>query len=185
MIVGYARTSTADQVAGFEAQHRMLQVAGCEKIFSEQVSSVKTRAELEQSLDFVREGDVFVVTKLDRLARSMTDLINIVERLERKGVVLRILDMNLDTSTPTGRLVLNVMGSIAEFERAIMLERQREGIAKARAANKFKGRKPTARSQSAEVYRMIDEGMRKDVIARHLGISLVSVYRILRERAKE
>src|SRR5690606_13852667 len=111
-------------------QIEQLKKSGCEKIFSEQISARAERLELERALEFVREGDIFVVTKLDRLARSMRDLVRIVERLQTKNVPLRILDMNLDTSTPTGTLMLNVLGAVAEFERAIMLERQREGIAR-------------------------------------------------------
>src|SRR4051812_47712530 len=127
MIVGYARTSTIDQVAGFEAQRRDLEAAGCERIFAEQVSSIGKRGKLEDGLAFVRAGDVFVVTKLDRLARSVAHLTRIVETLREKGVTLRILGLGLDTSTSTGRVMLNLLGSIAEFERDIMLERQREG----------------------------------------------------------
>src|SRR5262245_1820849 len=151
MLVGYARTSTVEQLAGFEAQTRELKAAGCDKLFAEQVSSVATREQLEVAVDYIREGDVLVVTKLDRLARSMRDLMAIVYRIKGKGAALRILNMNLDTSTPTGELILNVLGSIAQFERAIMLERQREGIAAAKAAGRYKGRAPTARAKSDEV----------------------------------
>ena len=101
--------------------------AGVEKAFSERVSSVAKRDQLEAALEFCRKGDVLVVTKLDRLARSMTDLVGITARLKAKGVELQVLAMDLDTSTPTGKLMLNLMGSFAEFEREIMLERQREG----------------------------------------------------------
>src|SRR5260370_33358790 len=110
MIVGYARTSTVDQVAGFEAQVKELSAAGCEKIFQEQVSSVTVRLQLQSALEFVRDGDVFVVTKLDRLARSVTDLIAILPALERKGVGRRILNLRLDTQTPTGQLMVTAVG---------------------------------------------------------------------------
>src|SRR5262245_19514369 len=130
MIVGYARTSTVDQVAGCEAQERELRQADCDRIFCEQVSSVAHREQLQQALDFVREGDTLVVTKLDHLARSMAHLAEIVGRLEQKKVTLKILAMGLDSSDATGRLMLNVLGSVAQFEREMMLERQREGIAK-------------------------------------------------------
>ena len=136
MIVGYARTSTVDQVAGFEAQVKELSAAGCEKIFQEQVSSVTVRLQLQSALEFVRDGDVFIVTKLDRLARSVADLMAILQALERKGVAVRILNLGMDIQTPTGKLMLTVLGGVAEFEREMMLERQREGIAKAnRPAN--------------------------------------------------
>ena len=151
MIIGYARTSTTDQLAGFEAQHRDLAAAGVAKVFSEQVSSVGERQQLEAALDWVREGDVFVVTKLDRLARSVASLVQIVEKLEAKGVALRILNVGIDTGTPTGRLMLTMLGAVAEFERGIMLERQREGIAKAKAQGRFKGRVPVARRKAKDV----------------------------------
>ena len=182
-VVGYARTSTVDQLAGLEAQLRDLEAAGCEKIFQEQVSSVAAqRRELERALEFVREGDTLVVTRLDRLARSMAHLVEITGKLSGKGVALRVLNLNLDTGTPTGKLMLNLMGSIAEFERELMLERQREGIAKAKAEGKYKGRVPTARRKAAEVIRLKDEGKTADAIVAQLGISRSSVFRILRER---
>ena len=132
MKVGYARTSTVDQLAGLEAQVRDLKAAGAEKVISERLSSVAKREQLEEALEFCRDGDVLVVTKLDRLARSMADLVSITSRLKAKGVELRILAMQLDTATPTGKLMLNLMGSFAEFEREIMLERQREGVPRPR-----------------------------------------------------
>ncbi|MBX4972625.1 recombinase family protein [Rhizobium lentis] len=182
VMIGYARTSTTDQKAGLEAQLRDLETAGCTKIFKEQLSSVATeRPELERALDFVREGDVMVVTKLDRLARSVADLIAITEKLRRKGVELRILALNLDTSTPTGKLMLNLLGSIAEFERELMLERQREGIAKAKAEGKYKGRAPTARSKAEKVLSLKAEGMTPLQIQSTLGISRASYFRIVKE----
>ena len=129
MLVGYARTSSADQKAGLEAQVAELKAAGVEELFLEQVSSIQRREELEKALKFVRKGDTLVVTKLDRLARSIPDLVRIIETLEEKQATLRILAMNLDTNTPTGRLLLNLVGSVAQFEREIMLERQREALA--------------------------------------------------------
>src|SRR6202165_2522440 len=179
MIVGYARTSTADQVAGFEAQVKELSAAGCEKIFQEQVSSVPVRLQLQLALEFVRDGDVFVVTKLDRLARSITDLMAILQALERKGVAVRILNLGMDTQTPTGKLMLTVLGGVAQFEREIMLERQREGIAKAKAEGKYKGRKPTARARTFEIKALKVDGVRPVDIAGRLGIGRASVYRVL------
>lgn len=184
MIIGYARTSTIDQRAGFEAQERELRAAGAEKIFSEQISSVADRAELAAALDYARESDVLVVTKLDRLARSVADLVSITERLAAKGVALRILGMGVDTATPTGRLMLNVVGSIAQFEREIMLERQREGIAKAKAEGRYRGRAPTARAKAADIHRLAADGRTREAIAAELGIGIASVYRVLREGAE-
>src|SRR5277367_4761336 len=140
MLIGYARVSTVEQDAGFEAQERDLKAAGAERLFSERTSAVGPRKALDEAIDFAREGDAIVVTKLDRLARSVADLVRIVEQLEAKRVGLRILAMGVDTATPTGRLILNVIGSVAQFEREVMLERQREGIAKAAAEGKYKGR---------------------------------------------
>ncbi|MDP3896766.1 MAG: recombinase family protein [Mesorhizobium sp.] len=180
-LVGYARTSTVDQKAGLAAQLRDLEASGCDKTFHEEISSVKPeRPELDRALDYVREGDTLVVTKLDRLARSVADLVGITARLRAKGVALRILAMNLDTGTPTGKLMLNLLGSIAEFERELMLERQREGIAAAKAEGKYKGRAPTARRKADAVLRMKAEGRTADAIADELKIGRSSVFRIFR-----
>ena len=179
MLVGYARTSTLEQIAGFEGQIGELQGSGCEKIFREQVSSVAARAQLEAALEFCRQGDALVVTKLDRLARSVTHLGHIIERLSAKGVAFRVLNLNLDTATPTGMLMLNVMGSVAQFEREMMLERQKEGIARAKADGKYKGRKPTARMKSDQVREMIASGIKPVEVARRLSIGRASVYRAI------
>src|SRR5208283_5400052 len=133
-------------------------------------------------LDFIRAGDVLVVTKLDRLARSVRDLCDIVDRIERKGASLRILGMSLDTATSAGRLMLNVFGSVAQFEREVMLERQREGIAKAKGEGKYRGRAPTARAKADNIKRLAAEGgMTREAIAARLGIGVASVYRVLAE----
>jgi DNA invertase Pin-like site-specific DNA recombinase len=179
MIIGYARTSTVDQVAGFQAQVQELSAAGCEKVFQEQVSSVAARLQLQAALEFVREGDVFVVTKLDRLARSVADLMAILQLLERKRVGVRILNLGIDTQTPTGKLMLTVLGGVAQFEREMMLERQREGVAKAKSAGKYKGRKPIAPERRQEVLRLAAQGTPKASIARRLGLGEATVYRIL------
>ncbi len=181
MIIGYARTSTLEQQAGLEAQQKTLSEVGCEKTYSEQVSSVARREALTEALSFCREGDVLIVTKLDRLARSVRHLGEIVDELTKRGIALRVLDMSLDTSTATGKLMLNVLGSIAQFEREMMLERQREGIAKAKAEGRYKGRKPTARMKASEVLQLLGQGYKKHEIAQRLSISQRSVYRIVNE----
>jgi DNA invertase Pin-like site-specific DNA recombinase len=178
MLVGYARTSTVEQQAGLEAQVRDLQVVGVQKLFHEQVSSVARRAQLDGALDFIREGDTLVVTKLDRLARSVRDLLEIVDRIEKKQASLKILAMNLDTTQPTGRLMLQMLGAVGEFERALMLERQREGIAKAKAAGKYRGRKPTVRARKAEIEELLRAGVGPAEASRRLGIARSSIYRI-------
>jgi DNA invertase Pin-like site-specific DNA recombinase len=180
MLVGYARTSTVGQIAGFEAQQRDLDGVGCEKLFSEQVSSVAEREQLNACLEFIREGDTLVVTKLDRLARSIRDLMDIVGMIDDKGAHLRILDMQLDTSTATGKLMLNLLGSVAEFERSMMLERQREGVAKAKAEGKYKGRVPTAIRQTDRVVAMAVQGSTSAQIVDAIGISRTSVWRIMK-----
>jgi len=186
MLVGYARTSTTEQIAGLEAQHEALAATGCtDKVFSEQTSSVGPRPQLEAALDFVREGDTLVVTRLDRLARSTTDLLNIVQRLEQKGVALRILDFGgtaVDTQSPSGRLMLTMFAALAQFERELMLIRQKEGIAKAKAEGRYKGRAPTARKQLPQICALRANGIGPAAIAQELNISRASVYRLLKEQ---
>jgi DNA invertase Pin-like site-specific DNA recombinase len=185
MIIGYARTSTVDQVAGFESQLRELEAVQCKKIFQEQVSSVTTRDQLNATLEFAREGDVLVVTKLDRLARSVADLMRIIEKLEEKEVGLRILNLGMDTQTATGKLMLTVLGAVAQFEREMMLERQREGVIKAKAAGKYKGRKPLSIELCQRVIFLAEQGKKRVAIAKELKIGEASVYRILAKDKKQ
>jgi len=182
MIIGYGRTSTLDQQAGLDAQVRDLQAAGAEKLFTEQVSSVAKREVLEQALEWCREGDVLAVTKIDRLARSVADLLTIVARLERKGVGLIILSMGgqtVDSRSATGKLTLTMLSAVAEFERSLMLERQREGVQRAKQEKKYKGRAPTVERQREEILRLHAEKVRPTEIAKRLGIARSSVYRML------
>ena len=178
MLVGYARSSTIEQEAGCQlnqgSEGPWLREGLCRAGFVQKPSVSGSEA----ALDYVREGDVFIVAKLDRLARSVAHLIEIGTRLEAKGVALKVLDQAIDTSTPSGRLMFNMLGSIAQFERELMLERQREGIAKAKAEGKYKGRKPTARAKRSEVKRLELEGAGPTAIAKRLGISRASVYRL-------
>jgi DNA invertase Pin-like site-specific DNA recombinase len=186
ILVGYARTSTVGQQAGLEAQERELRAAGCEKVFREQVSSVAKRDQLEQALDFCREGDQFVCSKLGRISRGVADLLNIVSRLEAKKVSLRVLSMSgsqaLDTSTSTGRLMLAVIGAVGQAEREAMLGRQREGISKAQKMGRYKGRAPTVRRRAAEIILLKEAGVRPSEIASRLKIGRASVYRVLAEK---
>ena len=182
MLVGYARSSTVEQKAGLIAQHDALSAVGCERTFSEQVSSVGKREQLEAAISFARDGDTFVITRLDRLARSTQDLLGIVERLDKKGVALRILDFAgsaIDTTKAVDKLLITVFGAFAEFERNLMLERQREGIAKAKAEGKYRGRAPSARSKTDQIRALAKEGLTKGNIAERLGISERSVFRVL------
>ena len=181
--IGYARTSTLEQVAGFDAQIRDLIAAGVDErnIYREQVSSIAERPELALMLDrILRAGNVLIVTKLDRLARSTFDLLAIVERLKGLGAELRVLGSPIDTTTPTGGLMLTILGAIAQFEREMMLERQREGIEAARIAGKYKGRKPTVRLQGDEIRRLHGEGLTNGEIARRLRCHRSNVGRVLK-----
>jgi len=185
-IVAYARTSTADQRAGLADQISELERAGATKVFSEQVSGADAaRPKLQESLTYVREGDTYAVTKPCRLARSTADLLKIVSDLKARGVRVRILSMDVDTGTATGELMLTLLAGVAKFERDLMLERQRAGIAAAKAAGRYKGRAPTARRQGAQVRAMKAQGAKPQEIAAALKISRASVYRLLADASVE
>ena len=182
MLIGYARTSTVDQQAGFEAQLVELKAYGCERMYQEQVSAVAIRTQLEVAIDMLREGDKLVVTKLDRLARSVSHMGDLLEQIEAKGAGLVILSMGnerVDTSTATGKLVLNMMVSVAQFEREMMKERQVEGIKRAKAEGKYKGRVPTAMRQADKVKALVEAGVQRVQVQEQLGISKASFYRCL------
>jgi DNA invertase Pin-like site-specific DNA recombinase len=182
MIVGYGRTSTAEQLAGLDAQIRDLKAAGAEKLFSEQISSVAKRPALEACLDFVREGDVLTVTKPDRLARSTQNLLEIVTDLDRRKVGLVILSMGgekLDTRNPTSRLMLTMLAAVAEFERNLMRERQIEGIAKAKSDGKYQGRPRRPELMPDVIKARLANGEKHSDIARSLGVARSSVYRVI------
>ena len=182
MLIGYARTSTEDQEAGLEAQIRDLKAAGVaeDNIYHEQVSSVDAeRPQLKEAMRFMRKGDTFVVAKLDRLARSVINYAEIERKLAAKGVALKVLNLGVDTSTPTGRLIHNTLIGIAQFEREMMLERQREGIAKAKREGQYMGRKPTVRAKAAEIKALAAEGVGTVEIAKRLNVGRVSVWRVL------
>ena len=178
--IGYARTSTTEQKAGIEDQVNELSATGCDKIYREHISGTsKSRPQLNSALEFCREGDVFVVTKPDRLARSVGHLMEIKEYLANKGVGFRVLSMGLDTASATGKLMLGVLASVAEFERELMLERQKAGIAKAKVEGKYKGR-PMSIDRAA-VMKELRNNISPSKIAINLGISRSAVYRIKEE----
>lgn len=181
MKVGYARTSTIEQLAGLEAQLRDLKAAGCEEIFQEHASAVKQRDGLDKALSYVREGDTLIVTKLDRLARSVPDLYRIVDLLKEKKVNLQIISMGIDTGTPAGKVMLTMMGAFAEFEREIMLERQKEGIEKAKEEGKYRGRKPLPTEIVHTVETYLDTGVSKVWIAKKMGLGEATIYRIAKK----
>lgn len=183
-VIGYARTSTTEQ--NIEPQIEALKAAGCTVIFQEQRSGVDSkRLELARMLEYIREndGDVVVCTKLDRIGRSTADVLRIVDAIEAKTATFRCLNINLDTSTPTGKLMLTMLAAVATFEREIMLERQRDGIAAAKAAGKYKGRKPIAKAKGLDVVAMVERGMTKEAVAKELNIGVATVYRIMKLQA--
>lgn len=181
-IIGYARTSTADQQAGLADQIATLEAAGCGRIFSEHASAAgRDRPQLSACLDYLREGDSFMVTRPDRLARSVRDLLAIVDQLRAKGVNVRILSIGADTATATGKLILTVLAGVAEMEREIMLERQRAGIATARSAGKYKGRKRSIDpSRLMEARLLLLQGRTQREVADWLGVDRVTLYRALK-----
>lgn len=179
MLVGYARVSSIGQ--SLEVQEDLLRDAGCEKVFAEKKSGRTTsdRKALQEALEFVREGDTLVITRLDRLARSIMDLRQIVDRLAAKGVTFRCLQQGaIDTTRSDGKLLLNILASFAEFEADIRSERQRDGIEKAKAKGVYKGRpKSIDRSKVREMH---SGGATPTEISRQLGIARASVYRALK-----
>ena len=181
MLVGFARTSTTHQKYSLEAQIESLTQAGCEKIFSEEVSAVASqRPQFDAAMEFVRDGDTLVVCSLSRFARSIRDLTAQVDKLEAKNVSLKVLDIALNTESATGKLMLNLLGSISEFEHSLLLERQAVGIEKAKAAGKFKGRAPTARAKKDQIQELLASGMKPAAVAKQLNIGVASVYRYRR-----
>jgi DNA invertase Pin-like site-specific DNA recombinase len=183
MKIGYARTSTTDQKAGFEAQIKQLDALDCERIYREQASSVAERPQLDRLLDSLRGDDHVIVTKLDRLARSVIDLGNILKTIDEAGASIQIVDLGVDTSTPTGKLMLNVMGSIAQFEREMMLERQKVGIEKAKLEGKYKGR-PGVTFSLQQVEKLKNQGLNMGQVAAELGVTRQAIYKRLKEAAQ-
>ena len=184
---GYARTSTVEQVAGLADQVAKLKAAGCtdQTIYQEQISSVKMadRTEFTKVLAKLTKGDTLVFTSLSRVARSMIHMIEIEAAVAKAGAAIHILDLKVDTSTPSGRLTFNLFGSIAQFERENMLERQKVGIALAKAEGKYAGRVPTAQAKSAKVLSLHAKGVAKADIATACEIGIASVYRIIKAAA--
>ena len=160
MIIGYARVSTEDQ--NLDGQLDALKAAGAERIFADRITgTARSRPELDRLLDQLRQGDVITVTKYDRLARSLRDLLDIVDTIQAHGAGFRSLAEDIDTTTPAGRLVFHVFASIAQFERERISERTREGLEAARKRGRVGGRPPALSiAQKAEVRRMRDEESR-------------------------
>jgi DNA invertase Pin-like site-specific DNA recombinase len=183
MFYGYARVSSKDQ--DLTIQREALEKAGCTVVRQEKVTDTKLagRDELRTLMDFMRSGDVLVVTRIDRLARSLADLALLVRELEAKGVALKALEQPIDTSTPAGRAFLQMLGIFAEFETAIRKERQLEGIAKAKAEGVYRGRKATIDPEA--ITALVAEGLGPSEIAKQMGIARISVYRALASAASQ
>ncbi|QPC90010.1 recombinase family protein [Mesorhizobium sp. INR15] len=179
-MIGYARVSSTGQ--DFDTQVEKLKAAGVTKVFNEKLSGLdRERPELAKCLDYAREGDTLVVTKLDRLARSASHLHQIVEGLTAKGVGFRVLDdASLDTTTRTGKLVFGILASIAEFETALRRERQMEGIAKAKAEGKSGGRPAMVTPEiKAQIVKLSSEGRSIRKVAAEVGFSKATVQKVL------
>jgi len=177
--IGYARVSTTDQ--NLEIQEAALKAAGCDVIRSEKRSGTTTagRVELQTVLEFLRPGDTLMVTRIDRLARSIGDLANIVNTVKAKGASLKATEQPFDTGNIYGELTVNLLGCFAQFETAIRKERQLEGIAKAKIEGKYKGRK---RSVDIDAVRALKaQGVGPAAIAKRMGVARASVYRALAE----
>ncbi|MBA1155020.1 recombinase family protein [Microvirga mediterraneensis] len=174
---GYARVSSSDQ--NLTLQVEALTRAGCEVVRSEKVTGTtrEGRTELSTLLDFIRAGDILMVTRIDRLARSVADLQDIVRMLKSKGASLKATEQPIDTSTAAGKAFLDMLAVFAEFETNLRRERQMEGIAKAKAQGVYRGRKPTI--DVSQVQALKDQGLGASVIAKRLGIGRASVYRVL------
>ena len=182
-LIGYARVSSTGQ--SLEVQEQQLRDAGCTKLFAEKKSGTTTdgRQALAEALEWAREGDTLLVTRLDRLARSSADLLTIIAKLNAKGVGFRCMQQGaVDTTTSTGKLVLAILGAVAEFETDIRKERQKDGIEKAKAAGVYKGRKASVPVE--EVRRLHGDGVSPTEIGKRLGIGRASVYRCLSRPAR-
>lgn len=178
MIIGYGRVSTEDQ--HLDAQVDALKEAGAERIFADKISgSKRKRPELDKMLELLRRGDIVLVTKYDRLARSLTDLLDIVAQIEAAEAGFRSLAEDIDTTTPAGRLIFHVFASIAQFERERIRERTMEGLEAARKKGRIGGRPPAlSKDQKAEVLRLKDEGRAMKDIAALFKVSLATVKRV-------
>lgn len=182
MIVGYARVSTTDQ--SLDVQMDELAAHGCERIFQDQASGTnRDRAGLIEMLQFVRDRDTIVVSRLDRFARSLTDLFQLLDELNSKGVAFQCVHQSIDTSSSTGKLTLAILGAVAEFENDIRKDRQRAGIARAKANGVYKGRR--AGIDAVRVQELASNGMPIGAIADELGCHRQSVYRLLASEAPQ
>lgn len=186
-IVGYGRVSSAGQ--SLDIQLDKLQTYGCTRIYSEKRSGrqADSRPELQACLQFLREGDVLVVTRLDRMARSILDLSKIADLLQRKGVALKVLDQAIDTSTSEGRLLFSLLGAFAQFENDIRSERQADGIAKARAKGVAFGRRRALTPEQRDRVRILRNEERFSIpqLADRFNVGTATIYRALKDTARD
>ena len=179
-LVGYIRVSTIDQK--LEVQQDAMRAIGADKVFADKITgtSLTGRKALAECLEYMRAGDTLAITKMDRLARSARDLYNIVHDLEEKGISIRVLDQGVDTGTVAGKAFMGMLATFAEFETNIRKERQLEGIEKAKAKGVYKGRKATAQALKPKMLELLNAGMSKPKIAKEVGVSVASVYNVLK-----
>lgn len=186
MLIGYARVSTEDQK--LRLQRDALKAAGCERLFREKVSgAARTLPQREKLLDFAREGDVVVVWKLDRLGRSLSDLVAVVNRLKERGVGFKSLQESIDTTTATGRLTFHIFAALAEFERDMIRERTTAGLEAARQRGAAIGRPRALSSEQVQMAEamMADPNLSTKQIAEQLGVHRSTLYRHLSNRRDE
>lgn len=182
MLIGYARVSTRDQDGSLGGQEAALRAAGCEKVFSDRLSGAKAdRPGLAAALEYLRDGeDVLVVARLDRLGRSLPDALRTVQALTEREIGLQALDVQLDSSTASGRLMVNMLLTLADWERDLLRERTREGVARARAAGRTPGPKPKLDAEQIEAVRAaVKGGQSVSSVARSFGVSRPTIYKAL------
>lgn len=188
MLVGYCRVSTSRQNQSLEAQREALIAAGCdsEHIYADTVSGAKwQRPGLNEAKEFLRDGDSLVVTRLDRLGRSISEMVHTVADLSEQGINLLVLEPELDTSSSNGKLMVHVLASLAEWERDLLRERTKDGVAYARSQGRYPGRKPKMSPEQAHTaQRLIEDGHSYSAVARGFNVSRPTLYRAL-ERAKK
>jgi len=179
-VIGYARVSSTGQK--LEVQRALLEKEECNSIFEEKISGGNLdRPQLILLLNVIREGDTVVITKLDRLARSMSDFWKVYDQIKEKGASLKILNMGLDTNSSQGRLMMGVLASVAEFERDLIKERQSDGIAKAKASGRHLGRPKLTKELKNQVLDMLREGITKVAVSKKIGIGVSTIYKIQKE----
>lgn len=182
MKIGYARVSTNRQSESLATQREALEAAGCEKVYSDTVSGAKSaRPGLKAALECMRDDDVLVVTRLDRLGRTALDTLNTIADLAERGVAVLVLDPRLDTRTEDGRLMVTIMSELAEWQRNLLSERTRRGVAHARAQGRVAGPKPKLSPDQVEAVRAaVEHGQPIAAVARSLGVSRTTIYRALK-----